>query len=105
MAGKDEFFAPDCTWAWYQKLPGPKAFYMFGKANHAGYHQGPEFKDAADAFINGILLEKPMPEINWTIEKTTGDITVRQVSNHTPTSVRLWSAYTTDGLKRDFRSA
>lgn len=112
FAGKDEFFPPDVTRTWWGSVPDPKTLYVFGNSWHRPFDLEGErgnpmnkYFDTAEAFVSGLLLGKPIPEIKWTIDSKTGAINVKQVSEHTPTSVKLWSAQTAGGSRRDFRSA
>mmetsp|Transcript_29274 Transcript_29274/g.62215 ORF Transcript_29274/g.62215 Transcript_29274/m.62215 type:complete len:503 (+) Transcript_29274:54-1562(+) len=108
MCGGDGFFAPDSTRTWWPSLPSPKSFYMYANSGHAGYTEpgagGPDFLDAADAFVSGLVLGEATPALDWSIDDATGRITVSQVSDHTPTSVRLWYSHTRDNRTRDFRN-
>jgi len=105
--GNDYWFTPDAHSGYWSDLPSPKSFYMFANAPHIGFQRpgsaGHDFLDTADAWINGLVMSKPEPQLSWTIDDTTGELTVNLLSKHNLTSVQLWKAVTKDGSKRDFR--
>lgn len=116
LCGGDDFFAPDCTRSWWSNLPGKNLLYMFGNCPHESYQNPedllnmglkltgtlPDFVDAADAFVNALVLNHSMPELTWDIGED-GAITAHVISEHNPTSVELWTAHSLVPGIRDFR--
>lgn len=89
--GRDTWFSPDTTRKYYADLPGSKSLMVYGPSTHYDlYNHG--FKEAMEAWVNGLVLEQARPEIGWEIDVETGKIRAWQVSNHTPTSVQFWTA-------------
>lgn len=110
LSGADDFFPPDCTRSWWGDLPKPKHIYVYGKGRHYGYdikwNNGNKFLEVAGAFVSRIVYGDAMPEIAWKIDNQDGTIMVKQVSNHTPSAVRVFGAKTKDqGETRDFRNS
>jgi len=118
LCGGDDFFAPDCTRTWWSKTPGTNLLYVFGNCPHESYQNReeiankvmdmsgmlPDFQDAADAFVNALILDEPMPRITTDFGKD-GTITAFQESPHEPTQVSLHFAHAAIPGTRDFRRA
>jgi len=103
----DDLLPPDCTRSWWGELPGQKMLYIAGNAAHEGFESNERTKyiEVADSFISAFLSGKQMPEIKWKIDDQSGDILIKQITNHTRISVSLVYTSSTMEGKRDFRSA
>mmetsp|Transcript_114598 Transcript_114598/g.304647 ORF Transcript_114598/g.304647 Transcript_114598/m.304647 type:complete len:513 (-) Transcript_114598:60-1598(-) len=106
FAGADDFWPPDATRSWWGRLPNPKSMFVYGNGRHLGYERMNEgdggILAVAAGFVSWLLSNSSMPEIEWKIQED-GSIAVRQVSDHTPSSVTVVGAKTKDGEARDFR--
>lgn len=95
-AAGDQFFLPDSSQFYFDKLKGPKYLRYVPNADHS--LRGSDALQGAMAFYDAIVKGVKPPELNWKLEKN-GDIAVK-VSG-APTSVKLWAANNPE--KRDFR--
>ncbi len=105
-SGGDEFLLPDDTRFWWSGMQGKNSFLMVPNAEHSEATGVLELLPAVSTFLRGVQRgqdETLRPTINWTIAEGSGDIVVRQTSNHTPIQVTVWSAETANGRRRDFR--
>jgi len=103
-AASDDFFFPDHTSFFWSGLPGPK--YLFQKENslHVGTLDTSNFLPPAAAFTNAVLLDKPLPEVDWSIDDATGDIIASRREGEAPIAATVWSARTCSASpRRDFR--
>lgn len=104
--GQDNWFPPDSTKFWWDMMPSPKSFYIFGNSPHTGLMYGAnDFIDVLDAWVNGLIMNLQEPELSWTIDDITQELTVRLLSNHTVNTVKVWTTSTVDGDTRDFERA
>jgi len=104
-AVSDDFFAPDHTHAFWSNVPSPK--YMFQRENavHAGTLDTSNFLAPAAAFTSFLLLDRPLPELSWSIDPSTGTLSIRQSVGDAPLSITVWSAKTCSASpRRDFRA-
>jgi len=103
-AANDDFFMPEHTNLFWADLPGPKYIFQKENAVHAGVLETTNFLTPAAAFTNAILLDKQLPEIDWEIDGTSGDIIAKRLGGEVPVAVTLWSARTcSNSPRRDFR--
>lgn len=99
----DEFFPPDHTRLWLEKIPGRKAHLMLPNVGHVIGEEILDFAKPIGAYLRGVFTESERPELSWTIDRPSGAITVRQAVGSPPVKVELWRAQTCDGRRRDFR--
>lgn len=100
-SGNDEFMQPDDQFYWWDEMPGPKHMMMLPNTEHSCATGIGELLPSAAAFAIGVLNGIEQPTYNWTIDPTSGDITV--VAAKTPHSVRMWHSTTCNNKRRDFR--
>merc|ERR550537_313647 len=74
-SGMDEFFLPDDTRFWWDKLPGPKDFLIIPNAEHSEATGILELLPAAAPFIRSVQTNATRPTFHWTIADN-GTITV-----------------------------
>jgi PhoPQ-activated pathogenicity-related protein len=95
-ASGDQFFLPDSSQFYFDKLRGENHLRYVPNTNH-----GLEKSDAletVESFYAAIVGGKPRPEFSWTFEK---DGAIKVVSKERPETVLLWQATNTDA--RNFR--
>jgi len=104
-AGGDEFFLPDDDHWWWTQMPEPKNRLLVENAEHSLATGLQEVLPACVSFVNAVLQEMEVPEMQWTIDPTSGDITVTLDSSQPkPTNVTLMWANSNPGTGlRDFR--
>ncbi len=95
-ASGDQFFVPDSSQFYFDKLPGEKLLRYVPNGDHS--LRATDALDSIISFYRMILANKPRPKMNWTFEKD-GSIQLR--SEQPPTKVLLWQA--TNPQARDFR--
>ncbi len=100
-AGGDEFFLPDDWTFWWDQMPEPKHSIMVPNAEHSMATGILELLPAVATFFSGVLNKDSIPQVNWTIDDVTGEITVK-VSEE-PLQAHLWYAETCNTARRDFR--
>lgn len=103
--GQDSYFYPDCHQLYWDRMPEPKSFLMYGPSPHQSTMKVHKFLEAAGAFVTGLVRNETAPKISWDIDNRTGEISVYQVSDHVPTHVRVWHAITPTSRLKDFRRA
>jgi len=103
-SGMDEFFMPDDTRWWWDKMPEPKHFLMTPNTDHICATGVLETIPAIGAFIKSVLNDKPAPTFTWKIDAATGNITVDTNGEYKPHTVHMWHATTCNGDRRDFRA-
>eukprot|EP00933_Yihiella_yeosuensis_P045092 TRINITY_DN40408_c0_g1_i2.p1 TRINITY_DN40408_c0_g1~~TRINITY_DN40408_c0_g1_i2.p1 ORF type:complete len:544 (+),score=86.65 TRINITY_DN40408_c0_g1_i2:68-1699(+) len=105
-AGRDDFFPPDHTQAYWNQLPSTqKSLVIDGNQIHIGSLSLSEhFLVAVGNFVKSLIQDTPAPQLRWSIDNTTGRIQVYEQTDSRPRSAMLWQAMTcgTDG-RRDFR--
>lgn len=95
-AAGDQFFLPDSSQFYWDKLKGEKYLRYVPNTDHS--MRNSDALQAAVAFYDAVAKGKRLPRYDWKLEKN-GDIVV--VPEGKPTSVKLWQA---DNPKaRDFR--
>ena len=95
-ASGDQFFLPDSSQFYFDKLAGEKHLRYVPNTNH-----GLEKSDAlesVEAFYASVAKGTPRPEFSWTLEK---DGSIKVMSKERPEAVTLWQAANPDG--RNFR--
>jgi PhoPQ-activated pathogenicity-related protein len=103
-SGMDEFFMPDDTHWWWDKMPGPKHFLMTPNTDHICATGVLETIPAIGAFIKSVLNDKPAPTFTWKISSDASNITVDTKGDYKPHSVHMWHATTCNADRRDFRA-
>ena len=111
-SGMDEFFLPDDTHYWWDKMPEPKHFLMIPNAEHSEATGILELLPDIYTYVNAMLDSgsptKMIPTFSQFTDSTTGDITVQIDSATLPEgvavkSVDMWHATTCNSERRDFR--
>jgi len=99
----DEFFMPDDDHYWWGMLPGETYRLMVANAEHSMATGLLPLITGATSFVNSVLHDKPRPVFDWSMDPTTGAITVDLQTK--PLKAVMWSATTDniDGGRRDFR--
>jgi PhoPQ-activated pathogenicity-related protein len=95
-ASGDQFFLPDSSQFYFDKLKGESHLRYVPNTNH-----GLEKSDAletVEAYYAAVVNGKPRPEFSWTLEK---DGAIKVVSKERPETVTLWQATNPDA--RNFR--
>jgi len=95
-ASGDQFFLPDNSQFYYDKIQGEKHIRYVPNAKHN--LAGSDARDSLLAFYLAIIQNKPRPEFSWKKEKD-GSLIVTVKDN--PREVNLWQA--TNPKARDFR--
>ena len=95
-ASGDEFFLPDSSQFYFDRLEGEKHLRYVPNADHS--LDDTDAVESIVAFYRMILTGTPRPECSWTLEDD-GSIHVRTVDK--PAAVNLWQA--TNPHARDFR--
>jgi PhoPQ-activated pathogenicity-related protein len=67
-SGMDEFFMPDDTHWWWNKMPEPKHFLMTPNTDHICATGVLETIPAIGSFIKSVLNDKPAPTFTWKID-------------------------------------
>lgn len=94
-AAGDQFFLPDSSKFYFDKLPGEKFLRYVPNTDHG--MDGSDALETLVAFYSMIVREKPRPEFSWT--QSEGQLKVTSATK--PIEVRLWQA--TNPIARDFR--
>ena len=112
-SGADEFFLPDDTHFWWDKMPEPKHFLMIPNAEHSEATGILELLPDVYTYFNAMLdnggsAAGVVPTFAQTTDSATGDITVTVDRATLPLNVALkevnvWHATTCNSQRRDFR--
>jgi len=105
-SGADEFFLPDDSTYWVNKMPGETHLLMIPNAEHSEATGILEILPNVGTFVNRIIEAQPRPTHSWTINATTGDITLTlgpDVAGLSVDKVHMWHATTCNSKRRDFR--
>ena len=100
-ASGDDFYTPDNSRFYYDKLPGQKSLRVVPNSSHYGVKT--VATEALIPFVKRIQQNKALPAISVTQEKKTGEETLKIFFSESPVSIKLWSA--NNPLARDFRYA
>lgn len=95
-AAGDQFFLPDSSQFYYDKLEGEKLLRYVANGDHS--LKETDALQSITAFYYMIINGKPLPKYSWTFEQD-GSIKVKYQTP--PSKVVLWQA--TNGKARDFR--
>jgi len=95
----DEFFLPDDPQFFWSLLPGQKYLRMVQNAEHSMAGHAGDLAVTIQTFAHAITTFTKLPEFEWTIDNTTGAITVTTYDK--PRIARMWHARNLH--KRDFR--
>ncbi|BDC48334.1 hypothetical protein F183_A06500 [Bryobacterales bacterium F-183] len=95
-AAGDQFFIPDSSQFYWDKLKGEKYLRYIPNADHS--MNGSDALQSIIAFVDAAIKGNKPPEYDWKVEKN-GDIVVK--SKDKPTAVKVWMAKNPDA--RDFR--
>mmetsp|Transcript_34025 Transcript_34025/g.43883 ORF Transcript_34025/g.43883 Transcript_34025/m.43883 type:complete len:532 (-) Transcript_34025:234-1829(-) len=103
----DEFQQPDDTHYWWDSLPEPKHFLMVPNSEHSLATGIFEAVPAIGTWLKYLLDKRAVPTMEWSIDNTTGTITVvldKVPVDATALHVRKYYANTWGGnARRDFR--
>jgi PhoPQ-activated pathogenicity-related protein len=97
----DEFFQLDDDAFWWGSLPGETYRAMIPDAEHLLVTGLPYVLESLSGFYVSVLQGSPRPQLNWTIDETTGVIDAW--TDTQPSSALLWFATTIQDQRRDFR--
>lgn len=100
-ASGDDFYVPDNTDFYYEKLPGEKALRVAPNSSHSGIKAFSE--QSLIPFVNRLRQSMPMPQMNTSISIKDKVKTLTVSLSETPDKVLLWTAANSDA--RDFRYA
>jgi PhoPQ-activated pathogenicity-related protein len=92
----DQFFLPDSSRFYFDKLPGEK--YLRYEPNSDHSLKGTDLKETFTAFYQSVLDGSKRPSFQWTFEH---DNAIRVTTKETPAAVKLWQASNPE--HRDFR--
>jgi len=95
-AAGDQFFLPDSSQFYFDKLPGEKYIRYIPNTDHS--LDGSDAVEAFTAWMQSILAGAPRPRFSW---KLAADGSIIVTVRDKPTHVKLWQA--TDPKARDFR--
>jgi PhoPQ-activated pathogenicity-related protein len=104
--GRDDFFTPDHTKAFWSKLPSsPKLLSIDGNQFHIGsLSQSKLFIEALQSFVSSVTMNQSPPVLDWSFDNSTGVLEARLLEGPRPRTVKLWTAATCGtGGHRDFR--
>jgi len=105
-ATQDDFFLPDDTSLYWDVLPGPKTYRALPNERHVGGSaQIVPLAPTIATFLAAVALSSDLPEIEWTLDRTYGNISVSlKNGSMAPSAVKLWQARTCSASpRRDFR--
>jgi PhoPQ-activated pathogenicity-related protein len=92
----DQYFLPDSSQFYFDRLPGEKYLRYVPNTNHSLANS--DARESLTAFYDAVLHGQSRPKFSWTFEKN-GDIKVTSADK--PSEVKLWAANNPE--KRDFR--
>lgn len=95
-AAGDQYFLPDSSQFYFDRLPGEKYLRYVPNANHS--LNGSDARESLLAYYDAVIHNRPRPKFSWRFGKN-GDIEVTCTDR--PTEVKMWVA--TNPEKRDFR--
>ncbi|MCA9218521.1 MAG: hypothetical protein KDB27_35880, partial [Planctomycetales bacterium] len=95
-AAGDQFFLPDSSKFYWDKLKGPKYLRYVPNGDHG--LDGTDAIESLTAFYACLVHGVPLPEYSWAMEEDGG---IRVSSQTAPKEVKLWQA--TNPEARDFR--
>ena len=109
-ACEDEFQMPDDVQYWWSGMPEPKHFMIVPNAEHSLITGILQVVPAVTAWVKYNLEKSIVPKMDWTIDETTGEITVTLNEHGIVHEANVWQAYScgvnVDGShRRDFRVA
>ncbi|AVR29121.1 PhoPQ-activated pathogenicity-related family protein [Burkholderia thailandensis] len=100
-ASGDDFFVPDNSQLYFDKLPGAKALRMVPNASHSDIRRAT--RDSLIPFVNRIQHGKALPQVEAMPADTNGQTILRLRTSEQPRQLLLWQA--TNPHARDFRYA
>jgi len=95
-AAGDQFFLPDSSRFYFDKLPGEK--YLRYEPNTDHSLKGADLKETLTAFYESVLDGSKRPSFEWSFDDSNA---IRVTTKEKPTAVKLWQA--TNPNHRDFR--
>jgi hypothetical protein len=96
MGTNSEVLPPDSMISiatWWSWMPKPKSL-LFIEAGHADVMKASASQVAS--YISGLLIDEPMPDIDYTFDSVSHRLLVKDASNHTPVSVSWHSSVSCD---------
>jgi PhoPQ-activated pathogenicity-related protein len=100
-ASGDDFFVPDNSSIYYDRLPGSKALRMVPNSSHSGIRSSTVA--SLSTFVNRFQHDVPLPRIDSQLQETGSDTAISFRSSERPQKLLLWRATNSDA--RDFRYA
>ena len=95
-AAGDQYFLPDSSQFYFDRLPGEKYLRYVPNTNHSLANS--DARESLTAFYDAVIHDRPRPKFSWIFGKN-GDIEVTCADQ--PSEVKMWAANNPD--KRDFR--
>jgi PhoPQ-activated pathogenicity-related protein len=102
----DEFFLPDSTRFFWDKLPHPKILRMAPNAEHSMFTAPAiDVVYGIDTFVQRLIRKMSLPtwDFELTYSNTTASIRAWTTGDYQPTAVYLYKATTLSTTQRDFR--
>ncbi|KWZ37294.1 PhoPQ-regulated protein [Burkholderia savannae] len=100
-ASGDDFFVPDNSRLYFDKLPGTKALRMVPNSSHSDIRRAT--RDSLIPFVKRIQHGKPLPQVDAVQTEMNGQTILRLRTSERPRQLLLWQA--TNPQARDFRYA
>ena len=92
----DQFFLPDSSQFYFDKLPGEKHIRYVANNDHRLGNS--DATSTLAAFFKAVATDQPRPNIDWRVDSTGS---IHLTSDRQPKQVTLWQAH--NALARDFR--
>ncbi|WP_455285651.1 PhoPQ-activated pathogenicity-related family protein [Cupriavidus necator] len=100
-ASGDEFFVPDNSKFYYDRLPGEKALRMVPNSSHGGIRNSAT--EVLTSFVNRFQQSMPLPVVQAELRNPKSGPSIVGRSSEVPQKLLLWRA--TNPSARDFRHA
>ncbi|MDN7931453.1 PhoPQ-activated protein PqaA family protein [Burkholderia metallica] len=98
-ASGDDFFVPDNSSLYFDRLPGNKSLRMVPNSSHAGIRDA--VRESLTQFVNRIQKDVPIPEIDAKLYEIGEQAMIELKASEQPTGILLWQANNPNA--RDFR--
>ncbi|BFZ03768.1 hypothetical protein BsWGS_06807 [Bradybaena similaris] len=99
----DEFFLPDDSHYFFDKLQSPKHIRIVPNASHAVGTGELQYANLLADFYLNILEGAQMPNVSWVLSQTGTGGKISAWTSSVPKSVTIFHAKTADAKRRDFR--
>ncbi|KAH3871998.1 hypothetical protein DPMN_035212 [Dreissena polymorpha] len=102
-AGGDQFFMPDDSRFYFDKLKGEKYFRMVPNTGHGLDPFELSVIFGIRAFYLSVMNNNTLPKMKWHLETTSAGGKISLVTEIQPATVVCYHATTSDGKRKDFR--